>query len=92
MKKGININPPKTFNTKRMLTQVQNVKVGLGGRYVTKLKTKTQTQFVSRLVGCMEMKDAVLATIANNGNEVQEHKVKYDVYSIKLEVSFFFNT
>ena len=40
----------------------------------------------------MEMKDAVLATIANNGNEVQEHKVKYDVYSIKLEVSFFFNT
>ena len=41
-----------------------------------------------RLVNCMEMKDAVLATIANNGNEVQEHKVKYDVYAIKIRVSW----
>ena len=40
-----------------------------------------------RLVNCMEMKDAVVATIANNGNEVQEHKVKYDVYAIKIRVS-----
>jgi len=37
-----------------------------------------------RLVDCMDLKEVVLNTITNNGNEIQEHKDKYGVYSIKL--------
>jgi len=37
-----------------------------------------------RLVDCMDLKDVVLNTITNNGNEIQEHKEKYGVYAIKL--------
>ena len=39
-----------------------------------------------RLIGCMDLKDVVLDTITNNGNEIQEHKEKDGVYSIKLKV------
>ena len=49
-------------------------------------RTCSNMLILFRLIGCMDLKDVVLDTITNNGNEIQEHKEKDGVYSIKLKV------